>query len=210
MVKGKYFGNANQLRSNSDVFKGIKILFFFALTATVIYLYAIDIYTKFQNNATTFTRKTEKADNFLMPPLVICMENGLKPSVMKKYKLKTIYDFAHEYAMNQEISSVWDTFVEASYIVNRDFHLTVRQAYSLKHEPTLLKAGDNNWNQGNDDSYQIILNEYYTFYAGTCYQIQSNISISPPSMIHIELRFDESLNEADFPPVCLIYQKNIS
>ena len=113
--------------------------------------------------------------------------------------------FAHEYAMNQQISSVWDTFVEASYIVNRNFHLTVRQAYSLKHEPTLLKAGDNNWNQGNGDWYQFILHEYYTFYAGTCYQIESNVSVPPPNRINILLQFDKTLNEGDFPPVCLLY-----
>ena len=73
-----------------NIFIGIKLVSFVALIVSVTYLYAVDIYTKFLNNATTFTRKTEKADNFLMPPLVICMENGLKPSVMKKYKLMKI------------------------------------------------------------------------------------------------------------------------
>ena len=80
----------------TNFLRGIKMLGFSALLITVIYLYGVDIYKKFQNDATTFTLKTEKmkkADNFLTPPILICMENLLKPTVMKKYGLENIMDF---------------------------------------------------------------------------------------------------------------------
>ena len=75
------------------VFKGIKILGFIALLILVLWQYGLNIWTKFQNHATTFITKTDEADNFNMPPITICMGNALKPTVMKKYGIDTILDF---------------------------------------------------------------------------------------------------------------------
>ena len=93
---------------------------FVALIVTVTYLYAVDIYTKFLDNATTFKSKIEKTKYSIMPPITICMENGLKRSVMKKYELGNIMEFHYDV---ENLTSVWDTFFEASYIINRDFKI---------------------------------------------------------------------------------------
>ena len=52
--------------------KAVKFIIFIALFIVVIWLYAFDIYTKFNNISTTFVSKTVDAEDFNMPPLTIC------------------------------------------------------------------------------------------------------------------------------------------
>ena len=53
--------------------KTVKFIIFIALFIVVIWLYAFDIYTKFNNVSTTFVSKTVDAEDFNMPPLTICI-----------------------------------------------------------------------------------------------------------------------------------------
>ena len=191
--------------------KGIKMLGFSTLLITVIYFYGVDIYKKFQNDATTFTLKTEKMrepDDFLTPPILICMENLLKPTVMKKYGLENIMDFFVAEEILKE-SSVWDVFIEATYILDRDFSLFLWNHEShIKNKTTwknLSTGNDNSFMvQEKEDVYNVIVQEYYTYLAGTCYQITSNYSIPPPDGYGLTLLFEESLN-LDLPTVCIMY-----
>ena len=96
----------------------------------------------------------------------------------------------------RNMSSVWDTFVEASYIMNRDF---------------ILRTNDLNLNINLSTGYNNIVGsestvhvkEYHTVYTGTCYQITGNLSILPPGSLSATLEFDKSLNQDDIPPVCI-------
>ena len=56
----------------SLLMKAVKFIIFIALFIVVIWLYAFDIYTKFNNVSTTFVSKTVDAEDFNMPPLTIC------------------------------------------------------------------------------------------------------------------------------------------
>ena len=58
-----------------------------------------------------------------MPPIIICMQNGMKPSVMENYGLTTVFDFMFGSQVNN-MSSVWDTFIEGSYLIKRDFDMS--------------------------------------------------------------------------------------
>ena len=64
--------------------KGFKIVVFLVLFIIVMWQYAVDIYAKFNSVSTTFVSKTVDAENFTMPPVTICMENALKPTVLNK------------------------------------------------------------------------------------------------------------------------------
>ena len=68
----------------SSLIKGFKTLSFLVLLIIVTWQYALDIYGKFINNSKTFVSKTVDAENFTMPPVTICMDNALKPSVLEK------------------------------------------------------------------------------------------------------------------------------
>ena len=59
--------------------------------------------------------------------------------------------------------------------------------------------------EGKGDVYQVIVHEYYTYFAGTCYQITSNYPVPPPNGFGLTLQFEESLNKVDTPTVCIIY-----
>ena len=180
------------------VFKGIKILGFIALLILVLWQYGLDILTKFQNQATTFITKTDEADNFNMPPITICMGNALKPTVMKKYGVDSILDFAFGAKVVFNMSSVWDVFVEAVYIINRDFKI---YAYSLTGGYFQLTKGHNYHSTG----YDFNVTEYHTVTVGTCYQINSNYPLPPPNLISLALIFNESLSDIDIPKVHLLW-----
>ena len=104
------------------MFKVFKCFVFLGLLIAVIVGYAVDIYIKFNNDATTFTSKTIETQNFTMPPITICMDNGLKPSVLNKYGMGNIFDF-NFHMHESDLPSVWDAYIEASYLLNRDIEI---------------------------------------------------------------------------------------
>ena len=68
----------------SSLTKGFKTFSFLVLLIIVTWQYAIEIYGKFINDSKTFVSKTIDAETFVMPPVTICMDNALKPSVLYK------------------------------------------------------------------------------------------------------------------------------
>ena len=188
-----------KMATKASLFKGLKIVTFLALSAAVALEYSVDIFTKFHNHATTFTTKNVAATSFTMPPVTFCMQNGLKPSVLKKYGLMTTLDYLASKSIEQ-ISSVWDSFVEGSYIINRDFDV-VAYHFDLKDESIKLSNGNNVGQLKNGDQIYIEVHQYYHYLAGTCYQILSNISVKPPRWITLNLYFNKSLKISDFPRV---------
>ena len=187
-------------------FKGIKTAIFLGLLTVVIVVYAVEILSKYENDATTFATKTKEIENFMLPPLTICMQNGLKPSVLKKHGVYTNYGFV--YGMdNNNIASVWDTYVEASYLLNRDFEIYLiysRDIDTYNASSYLITlALDKNYGEHEGNRFEIIVHEYHTPFLGTCYQINSNLSIQPPDMLYMQFSINESLNRIDFPQVSL-------
>ena len=199
---GKWLQAMQNCINKEIVFKGIKILGFIALLILVTSEYGLDIWTKFQNHATTFVMKTDEADNLFMPPITICMGNSLKPTVMKKYGINSILDFLKGSEAVVNMSSVEDLFVEAAYIINRDFKIF---ASSMTWGYFQLTKGHNYHKQKEQGAgYDINVIEYHTT-TGTCYQINSNFAIPPPNWISLGLVFNESLSEIDIPKVNLLW-----
>ena len=189
-----------KMATKSTLFKGLKIIAFLALSAAVALQYSVDIFTKFHNHATTFTTKTFAATSFTMPPVTFCMQNGLKPSVLKKYGLTTTLDYLGSESIEQ-MSSVWDSFLEGSYLIDRDFSIYADH-FDLKEESIKLTNGNNIGALKDGNLINIEVREYYTLLTGTCYQILSNVSVTPPRWMTLSLNFNESLKLSDFPRVC--------
>jgi hypothetical protein len=89
---------------------------------------------------------------------------------------------------DKNMSSVWDAFIEASYLNGRDIQISIFDQ--------ILTVGNNDIL-----SYDVELKEYHTFFAGTCYQITSNAPMPPPRSVEISVTFDNSLDEGDQPKV---------
>ena len=173
-----------------SLFKGIKCLTFLFLLIVVIFFYGIDIYTKYKESDTTFTTKTIEIRDFTTPPLTICMENGLKPTALKKYGLSNIFAFNFgSNTLHKVKSSVWDAFIEGSYILNRDFKILVFRVNG-DFEPIQLSVGENYGKYKHGGVIQFLVDEYYTNAAGTCYQIKSNLTLVPPNLITMKLTFN--------------------
>ena len=137
------------------------------------------------------------ADNHILPPITFCISNGLKPTVLQKYNLSSMFDFNFEMD-KKNISSVWDAYVEGSYILNRDIQIN---AYLFTSQANLLFVGENYPKIENGKIFYIKVTEYHTPMSGTCYELKSNVSITPPKYIVIGVHFNESLDEMDFPEV---------
>ena len=140
--------------------KGFKIIVFLALFIIVMWQYAVEIYAKFNNVSTTFVSNTVDVDNLFMPPITICMDNGLKPSVLKKYGLLDIFEFAFE--TQTKNFPIWNAFVEASYLNGRDFEITIFAPH-LSGNHITLKVGNNYLTDYNEKLFQIEVSEYLLF-----------------------------------------------
>ena len=160
--------------------------------------YAVEIYAKFNNVSTTFVSNTVDVDILFMPPMTICMDNGLKPSVLKKYGLLDIFEFAFETQTKNFL--IWDAFVEASYLNGRDFEITIFAPH-LSGNHITLKVGINYLTDYNGKLFQIEVKEYHTNIAGTCYQVKSNITMYLSYFLDLNLRFNDSLDGIDVPQV---------
>ena len=79
----------------------------------VILQYLVGIYDKFFNSSTTLVSLTTEAKDFTIAPLTICMDNGIKPTVLKKYGLESHFEFTFGLS-GSNIPSVWEAFIEAS------------------------------------------------------------------------------------------------
>ena len=100
----------------------------------------------------------------------------------------------------KNISSVWDAFVEASFLNGRDFEISLLVP-SVFSSPLTLTVGNNDLFSYDGKLFSVELKEYHTFFAGTCYQIKSNFSMPPPSYVDIVVTFANSLDEVDQPKV---------
>ena len=192
-----------KLENKMSIFnKGFKATLFLVLFIVVMWQYAVEIYIKFNNVSTTFVSMTVDADSFTMPPMTICMDNGLKPSVLDKYGMTDIWEFVFEplERLDNQTSSVWDAFVEASYLNGRDISIGLLGPHFSPHFHTLT--------QGNNyivsESGQVIyveLIEYHTMISGTCYQVKSNITMHPPNWVRLDVAFNDSMDSDDIPQV---------
>ena len=192
-----------------------KILIFSTLLIVVISEYGLDIYTKFHDRATVFVSKTSEIHDFTLPPIAICIKNKFKPSVMKKYGLKSWIDlfYGHfENKWNQENISIWNTFEEASYLLNRDLEIQMMDPSSplqLSVGMNYIKCEDVKKMRGgegckNGSNILIDIQEYYTSASGTCYGLKSNLQIPASESVSMMLHVNKSLPEEDFPEVSLL------
>ena len=101
---------------------------------------------------------------------------------------------------DKNISSVWDAFLEASYLNGRDFEISLL-APSVFSSPLTLVVGNNDLTSYNGTQFFVQLREYHTVSAGTCYQIKSDFSMPLPEYVKVSVNFDNSLDEVDQPKV---------
>ena len=196
----------------SVLLRGTKVLIFSILLTIVIHQYALDIYTKYHDKTTVFVSQTYTIDDFTLPFITICIKNKFKPTVLNKYGLDSWVDFVYGFwKWKQENISVWDTYVEASYLLNRDLEIQVEDP-SL---PIQLLVGKNDIKCENISSIQggevcengsnilFDIKEYFTMASGTCYGLKSNLQIPGSKTVTMILHMNDSLPSEDFPEVCL-------
>ena len=192
--------------------KATKVLIFSILLIIVVSEYAVDIYTKFNDKATVFVSKTSEIKDFTLPVISFCTKNQFKPTVLDKYGLNSWKDFIrgdNGNNMYKNNLSVWDTYMEASYLLNRDFELQFIDPWSpqnLSVGQNFIKCEDvidaNREECKVSKTISIEIKEYHTMASGTCYDLKSNLQIGPSKSVGMHLIINESLKYDDFPQVC--------
>ena len=201
--------------NRSVLLRGTKILIFSILLITVIHEYGLDIYSKYHDKATVFVSKTYPIEDFTLPFITICIKNKFKPTVLNKYGLDSWIDFVYGTfegnKWKQENISVWDTYVEASYLLNRDLEIQMLDPWW----PLKFSVGKNYIkceNISNINSVEVCKNgsnivieikEYFTMASGTCYGLKTNMQIPASRSVEMMLNFNKSVPHEDFPEVCL-------
>ena len=100
------------------------------------------------------------------------------------------------------MSSVWDTFVEGSYIINKDFTMTAHAVSDFGTANVVTLSNGINFMETEDKIInEFVVTQIHTLFSGTCYQIKSNVSIPPPYSVSIIMNVTESLNKEDLPQV---------
>ncbi len=81
------------------------------------------------------------------------------------------------------------------------------QVKSFFSERVVLLPNSNSTFGRTDDGevFHVEVKEYFTAVSGTCYQIRSNTPVPPTNFVHIELRFNDSLDQKDLPQVSKQY-----
>ena len=97
---------------------------------------------------------------------------------------------------DKNISSVWDVFIEASYLNGRDFEIIIF-APNVSDNPMTLDVGNNHLISRHGEQFLVELKEYHTVTAGTCYQMKANFSIPLPNYVKTSVTFDNSLDKVD-------------
>ena len=159
--------------------------------------------------------QTYPIDNFTLPFITICIKNKFKPTVLNKYGLDSWVDFVfgtfEDNKWKQENISIWDTYVEASYLLKRDLEIQIQDPWS----PIQFSVGKNYINcenirylKGgevckNGSNILIDIKEYFTMASGTCYGLKSNLQIPASQAISMSLHINKSLPYEDFPEVGL-------
>ena len=199
----------------SVLLRGTKVLVFLILLTIVIHQYALDIYTKYHDKTTVFVSQTYPIDDFTLPFITICIKNKFKPTVLSKYGLDSWVDFVYgTFDFNkwkQENISIWDTYVEASYLLKRDLEIQIQDPWSpiqFSVGKNYIKCENLRYTKGgevckNGSSILIDIKEYFTMASGTCYGLKSNLQIPGSKTVTMILHMNDSLPSEDFPEVCL-------
>ena len=201
----------------SVLLRGTKVLIFSILLTIVIHDYALDIYTKYHDKTTVFVSQTYPIDDFTLPFITMCIKNKFKPTVLNKYGLDSWTDFVfgtfEDNKWKQENISIWNTYVEASYLLKRDLEIQLLDPWSPI--PIQFSVGKNyikcetlRYTRGgevckNGSNILIEIKEYFTMSSGTCYGLKSNLQIPASQVISMSLHINKSLPYEDFPEVCL-------
>ena len=115
--------------NRSVLLKVTKFLIFSILLITVIHQYGLDIYSKYHDKATVFVSQTYPIEDFTLPFITICIKNKFKQTILNKYGLDSWIDFIYgtleDNKWKQENISIWDTYLEATYLLNRDLEIQI-------------------------------------------------------------------------------------
>ena len=187
----------------SVVLGGLKSLIFLALFLFVVFEYAETMLKTFSIGATTLTMTTSLIKDLKFPPFTICLENGYKPTVMQKYGFENRYAFWN--IKDKNITSVWDIYLESTYLLDRDFNIFMLAT-------GMLKLGENHFentsfNHGNP--IQVKIDQYHTPMSGTCYEIKSNLSLPTSKTASFMFIIKNPTDTRDFPKVGLNYIRNL-
>jgi hypothetical protein len=158
-----------------------------SIALVMFVLHVHGVVEKYFDRRTNFSTKETRPVALKYPTFSFCPSQAFQKDKIKHYNISS--KFLHMNTNNQQLynKSVWDVFQDVSYVLNRDFNITVSKNDGYV---TYLKVGANNVTDENKklESYTVIVYELHTSIMGTCYSIATQINVSLQSKnLHIKI-----------------------
>ena len=177
------------------IYIALKVAFFLALFFLFGYYYMYDQMTAFIKGRTTITTRLKDVDELEAPTISVCMNPGLKGSVVKTYGFAKYYDWVYADVNGSTTSEVIESI---SYILNQDYSLRLDEDFfDTDAKATVLKVGTNVVKK---DKYEV--EAFVTWQYGICYKIEPKYRFKKEDgkwVINLEIRLNKQLKEVDKP-----------
>jgi hypothetical protein len=147
-----------------------------ALVLFVLHVHGVVV--KYIEGRTNFSTKETGPEGVKFPTYTICPSHRFQEDKIEHYNITSGFSLLD--TNNQQLynKSVWEVFQNVTYVLNRDFNITVSQ--DDRYDGNYLKVGNNNVIDENQEwgTYTVIVYELYTVQAGICYSIAVQEKVS--------------------------------
>ena len=150
------------------IYIGLKITFFLALFFLFGYFYMYDQMSAFIKGRTTITTRLKDVDELEIPTISVCMNPGLKGSVVKSFGFVKYYDWIYA---DVDGSTTSEVIGNLSYILNKDYRIRLEDDY-FGNDAKELNLGTNVVN-----NRKYMVESFVTWQYGTCYKIEPMFSM---------------------------------
>jgi hypothetical protein len=147
-----------------------------ALVLFVLHVHGVVV--KYIEGRTNFSTKETGPEGVKFPTYTICPSHRFQEDKIEHYNITSGFSLLD--TNNQQLynKSVWEVFQNVTYVLNRDFNITVSR--DDRYDGNYLKVGNNNVIDENQEwgTYTVIVYELYTVQAGICYSIAVQEKVS--------------------------------
>ena len=143
-----------------------RITLFSLLMVLFVAFYMQDEMSDYLLHRTTISTRFEEKDTTEFPTITVCMRNGVKASVAKKFGLALNVQLLYDESVlkTSKLENLTKARNQLSYMLNRDFDIQV-SGKSLKTGKNIMGGG-----------YELEVEPIHTLHSLTCYKLQVNNS----------------------------------
>jgi hypothetical protein len=149
-----------------------------SIALVLFVLHVHGVVEKYFKGRKNFSTKETGPEGLKYPTFTVCPSHRFQEDKIEHYNITSRFSFLDPNNQQLYNKSVWEVFQNVTYVLNRDFYITVSR--DDRHVGIYLKVGNNNVIDENQEwgTYTAIVYELYTVQAGICYSIAVQKKVS--------------------------------